>query len=474
MSILAASWGLHSMPAMSATGRLLRSGTKVNSFSRCVAKIRKVFREDVGACSRYLPARPIPQILGFRSICGQSLRSIQEPTSSLGCYHLSSDRLCNRSWPMLPEELQWIERDVELRVDPRGLFAIARGLEDAGNLEGAATAYDRVYGLDPTNAGVEEARSRVLNQLALVEHGVCFRYIPAGVFLMGSDASEPDEGPRHPVRLSAYWLSETTLSWATYCRLMDWEPPPVGQPRNHEPSAETFDRAGFHLYQAIKIRLQYCEDHTTRARDWHSHAPGQLWNTAGKTKTAQELFGSPPRDEPDAPWEYEKKPMVAIAWQEIEELSVRLSSARLRYSLPTEAQWEKGARGGLVGARYAWGDEPPTHENCDFDRFCEFSIRPPRMLPPNGYGLYGVNGGVWEWTRDWYDRDYYSNSAENNPEGPATGDEKTLRGGSWADCADAVTVSYRMSRGSKSWKEKEWGSNLSPNIGFRLCRMQVA
>ena len=82
-----------------------------------------------------------------------------------------------------------------------------------------------------------------------------------------------------------------------------------------------------------------------------------------------------------------------------------------------------------------------------------------------------MNGCVWEWTRDWYDRDAYRHQADADPEGPEEGQEKVLRGGSWADCADVLTVSFRMSRGSSSWRQGEWGVRRAPNIGFRLCRM---
>jgi formylglycine-generating enzyme required for sulfatase activity len=127
----------------------------------------------------------------------------------------------------------------------------------------------------------------------------------------------------------------------------------------------------------------------------------------------------------------------------------------------------------LIGARHSWGDEPPTPERCDFDHFGDFSIRPMRTYPPNGYGLYAINGGVWEWTRDWYDRDYYRLAPAHDPEGPGQGEEKVLRGGSWADCAEVVTVTFRMSRGSRSWKDGEWGGHFAPNIGFRLSRRRM-
>ena len=71
------------------------------------------------------------------------------------------------------------------------------------------------------------------------------------------------------------------------------------------------------------------------------------------------------------------------------------------------------------------------------------------------------------------DRDFYRHAPQEDPLGPAEGQEKVLRGGSWADCADVVTVTFRMSRGSRSWTEGAWGEHLAPNIGFRLCRTVV-
>jgi len=352
---------------------------------------------------------------------------------------------------MLPRQYRWIAVQFEPEGDPWLLYQIARELAGEGNLEGAATVFDRAYGIAPEIAEIGQARQRVLDALAVEEHGIVFRYVPGGPFLMGCHEREPDERPWHPIWLSPFWLSETPISWATYCRLMDWELPPVGFPRGRD------DERVWRFRAANRIRMQYCEDGTTQAGDWHGHIPPNL-RAAG---TAPDFFGEPPRVDPAASWSYEAKPMIAIEWQDAQDLADHLSSDAVCYGLPTEAQWEKAARGGLIGARHSWGDVPPDPDRCDFGRFHEFSIRPMRSFAPNGYGLYAMNGGVWEWTRDWYDRDYYHHSLDTDPEGPPDGKERVLRGGSWADCADVLTVTFR-------WSQPV--DQMVPSIGFRLCR----
>jgi sulfatase modifying factor 1 len=352
---------------------------------------------------------------------------------------------------MLPESCRWVLEEFEPEGDPRLLLGIARDLEQAGNLEGAASVYDRAFGIDPALEAVREGRGRVLDALAVREHGLTFRYVPAGPFLMGSRDGEADEQPLRPVWLRAYWLSEAPVSWGAYCALMGWEAPPTGGPAGS---------GDFVLFNNNKIRRQYCEDETTRAIGHHAHHP----------QSAGDVFGTPPRANPGAPWGYSTKPMVAVGWHEAEALAQRLSSPAVRYALPTEAQWEKAARGGLIGARYPWGDDAPTPERCDFDRFLEFSIKPMRTYAPNGYGLYAMAGCVWEWARDWYDREAYRHAEDRDPEGPAKGEEKVLRGGSWADCAEVLTVSYRMSL-SVHGRDGEPAPYPTPTVGFRLCRV---
>lgn len=353
---------------------------------------------------------------------------------------------------------------------PREFLAMGRRLEETGEARTAATAYDRAFGLDPRDDSIVHARRFLLDRLAVVEHGLTFRYIPAGTFLMGSEAGDPDELPVHAVRLGDYWLSESPVTWAAYCDLMGWSAAPRGMPAEPAGPDRNEPRRGlFALGSANKIRLRYCQDAASRARDWQAPAPEHPM-----AERDEEIPpGAAQHDDPNRPRAYDERPMVSVSWQDAEDLCERITTEGIAYRLPTEAEWEKAARGGRIGSRYPWGDEPPDASRCDFDRFGAFSILPSHQFPPNDYGLYAMSGGVWEWTSDWYDAEYYRESPARDPRGPADGAARVLRGGSWADCAEAVTVSFRMARAGSSWRTGTWGGHLAPNIGFRLCRVEV-
>ena len=111
------------------------------------------------------------------------------------------------------------------------------------------------------------------------------------------------------------------------------------------------------------------------------------------------------------------------------------------YRLPTEAEWEKAARGGVAGKLYPWGTDELSPTLANYNESNKGKTMPIGSYGANGYGLYDMAGNVWEWTWDWYGG--YAQTAQTDPRGPSSGSYRVIRGGSWSNIAAGCRVAHR-------------------------------
>ena len=158
---------------------------------------------------------------------------------------------------------------------------------------------------------------------------------------------------------------------------------------------------------------------------------------------------------------YTNHPVVHVDWNDAQNYC-RWTGGQL----PTEAEWEKAARGGLEGKKYPWSNEEPScqksAENGAQFSDCSGETISVGSFTANGYGLFDTNGNVWEWVSDWYDSGYYASSPSNNPSGPSSGNSRVLRGGSW------LNNEYYLRSANRYRYYPTYTS--SGNLGFRCSR----
>lgn len=255
--------------------------------------------------------------------------------------------------------------------------------------------------------------------------------IKGGAFQMGSDHGMPYESPVHEITVKSFYLDISEVTVEEFAKFV--------KATNYVTEAEKFGSSGVF---------------DVNARQW-TMKPNVSWqHPEGEGSTAAS-----------------KEPVCQVSWNDAVAYA-KWAGKRL----PTEAEWEYAARGGLKNKEYAWGDELTPNgvimanywqgefpsKNTNEDGFQNRA--PVKSFKPNGYGLYDMAGNVWEWTADWYADDYYERSPKQNPRGAEIGTERVMRGGSWM-CAGNFCTNYRVA--GRSHSTPETGLN---NVGFRLAR----
>ncbi|MCR4404608.1 MAG: formylglycine-generating enzyme family protein [Candidatus Acetothermia bacterium] len=234
--------------------------------------------------------------------------------------------------------------------------------------------------------------------------------IPAGSFEMGDSFGEgdPDERPVHKVFVSAFYMDKYEVTKALWDEVANWAAVhgyDIG-PSSGSGNGANHPVTDVSWYEAVKWANARSEREGLTPCYYTSSSQSTVYRTGGVDV-----------------------PIECVKW----------SGCGCR--LPTEAEWEKAARGGLSGQRYPWGNDIDCARANYYP--CVGNTTPVGSYPPNGYGLYDMAGNVWEWVWDWHDSGYYSRSPEADPRGPASGSFRVLRGGSWFIIASYCQVATR-------------------------------
>jgi formylglycine-generating enzyme len=197
--------------------------------------------------------------------------------------------------------------------------------------------------------------------------------------------------------------------------------------------------------------LMGCDGGAANERPVHRVAVGrfaigrfQVTNRAYQVFVEETSRAAPPSWN-DAQLNHPDQPVTSVSWFDAvaycEWLALRTGDP---YRLPTEAEWEYAARGGLEGRLYTWGDDLPQLQ----PNYSALWLDGPERVggrPPNGFGLFDISENVHEWCLDWFDERYYEASPQRNPRGPDIGTRRSSRGGSWRHQVKITRVAARSS-----------------------------
>jgi formylglycine-generating enzyme required for sulfatase activity len=306
-------------------------------------------------------------------------------------------------------------------------------------------------------------------------------WIEGGTYMMGADNEQAsqDEYPKHQVSVDGFYMDITEVTNAQFAAFVkatgyvttaeikpDWNELKKQLPPGTQKPDDSMLVAASLVFKPVKNNANV---DLNNYQQWWQWKPGANWR------------------HPQGPGSHikgkENYPVVHISWDD--------ANAYCKWAgkrLPTEAEWEWAARGGLLNNIYAWGNEPvekgmpkcnywqgkfPVY-NTGIDGFS--GAAPVKSFPANGYGLYDMAGNVWEWCSDWYDFNYYRSlkGLSINPKGPSKSydpDEPyapkhTTRGGSFL-CNDSYCSGYRVSRRMKS--SPDTGME---HLGFRCVKQK--
>ena len=236
-------------------------------------------------------------------------------------------------------------------------------------------------------AGSGDRAGEPAGHAAATSGGPPMALAPAGEFVMGEDAGSDDERPAHRVRLESFWIDRNEVTQQDYQSLMGKNPSAVKGARKPVEQVSWRDAIRYCNLRSTKEGLKPCYDPKTLACDF----------------------------------------------------------AASGYRLPTEAEWEYACRAGSR-TRYSFG--MAASDLKDYGWFKENAggtLHDVGERKPNAWGLYDMHGNVWEWCHDVYVETYYRDSPAANPRGPAAGDERVLRGGSWRNSAERCRSASRHS-----------------------------